>query len=444
MSSPAKKSTPVTLPSHSSTSTPDIHEGVTPRKLPLHLTDACVLKQRDLDDLSPTTATSPPPGFRATFASKLDDFQDQPIIPEGDSLEIGHTEEKGESLRTPKQSPQNGLTRKIAEEGTHYEQTMAEVKKETEVRAARERNGGLTTMASAKKLTRNQTFRLKKFGTVMPVSGGEDASKKVAEASHELRGPDTTSPDQELMRSISKNFNAKGRVKRLSTFKRVVHKVGKMKRMLGAMGLRTKDSQDDSNENQEDKHKRAWEALLNDHLEGADSQLRRYLRWQEDYRYFLKTQRDYDEVSSLSVRLSKRGTCRCPLSKQNCGPMDPYLYTVHCPRCSNLLPPFADQMVCMVTAIGQPDSVVAHRNAIGLEMEEERDMLMIQEVFIEQLDEDRQNIAEGRSVLGARRHHHHHGGSVHEGGGGRMSGGRASGGRASGGGRQGGGRASGR
>ncbi|GMH93535.1 hypothetical protein TL16_g12655 [Triparma laevis f. inornata] len=432
MSSPSqKKSTPVTLPSHSSTSTTStIPSGVTPRSLPLHLTDSCVLKQRDLDDLSPKTGVGQgsPPGFRS-YVSRLDDG-DQAVIPESESLELEHMEEKGKSLSytaklhsTPLSNGSNSNA-----SGTHYEQTMAEVKRETELKAEKERNAGLTTMQSAKKLTKNQSFRLKKFGTVMPVAGGEEISSGKSSGKIEIRSPDsTTSPDQELMRSISKAFPKK-RVERSNTLVRVAKKVGNLKKVLGAMGLKKKKEEGEEEDN-ENKHKRAWEKLLDDHLNGAESQLRRYLRWQEDYRYFLKTHKTYDELLQLTSALNKRGTCLCPLSKQSCGPMDPYLYTVHCGRCKEELAPFADQMVCMVKAIGQPDSVVAHRNAIGLEMEEERDMLAMQEVFIEQLDEDKQNIAEGRSVLGARRHHHHHGvGSVHEGGGGRMSGGRASGG----------------
>ena len=151
----------------------------------------------------------------------------------------------------------------------------------------------------------------------------------------------------------------------------------------------------------------AWQRLLDDHLPGAEAQLRRFLRWKEDYHYFLKKNKGFDERKILDRFLTKRGTCTCCLSKQFCGPMDPYEYTVHCQLCQNELPPFADQMVAMSHAIGEPDSIVAHRNALGLEIEEEREMLLVQEVFIEQIEYDRASIAEGRSVVGGRKHHVH-------------------------------------
>ena len=88
--------------------------------------------------------------------------------------------------------------------------------------------------------------------------------------------------------------------------------------------------------------------------------------------------------------------------------MDPYEYVVHCSRCKKDLPPFADQMHAMTDAIGEPDNSIAHRNALGLEVEEERDMLAAQEILIETMEDDRRSIAEGRSVYGAKKHHHGH------------------------------------
>lgn len=59
------------------------------------------------------------------------------------------------------------------------------------------------------------------------------------------------------------------------------------------------------------------------------------MRWKEDYHYFLRKNKGYDEKRILGSYLMKRGSCTCPLSKMSCGPMDPYEYTVHCRKCQN-------------------------------------------------------------------------------------------------------------
>ena len=148
-----------------------------------------------------------------------------------------------------------------------------------------------------------------------------------------------------------------------------------------------------------EKAAKLWQQMVWDHLPGSDSQLRRYARWKEDYSYFLRNHKGrvghpFDEAT-LCVILNKRGDCRCKLSVMDAGPLDPFEYEVHCSTCLKRLPPFADQMVAMSKAIdSDPHGTnMAHRNALGLELEEEREMLGLQMKEIEMIKEDRASVA---------------------------------------------------
>mmetsp|Transcript_20180 Transcript_20180/g.42257 ORF Transcript_20180/g.42257 Transcript_20180/m.42257 type:complete len:457 (+) Transcript_20180:220-1590(+) len=395
---------------------PSVHFELTPVNMPLHMTDSEVVKNRLLEKGG------------VELNHKEDDSR------EGEStmrkrtrkLSIGgarmvyQEEEKKEDRPAGK----SRLSWKDEEDAKKNMKDISSSPGSTGL-------GGLRTAGSVRRLTKNQSYRLEKYGTVLPVSGKEAKARTsvksgigvVKEDGEEESVESPTTQENKKLRLYSFKSQSSMREKNRQqqrkgsvigrTLSIAVKRVTVVANAMNFMGKRreTGDSarrHSDLRRAQEE----AWQKLLNDHLENSEPQLRRFLRWKEDYAYFLKKHhRGEDKFNehSLDPILMKRGKCTCPLSKQSCGAMDPYEYIVHCARCKEELPPFADQMVAMSTAIGEPDSHVAHRNALGLEVEEERDMLAAQEMYIEDFEEDRMSIAEGRSVFGGKlKTHRHH------------------------------------
>ena len=400
---------------------PSVQPELTPVNMPLHMTDADVVKNRLLQKggikVDETRALE---GTEAQAREMGSRRRSRKVSIGGVRMEYA-TEEKKEELSAGRNTSDNS-----EKDPNSSGQALAP--------------GVIRTAGSARRLTKNQSIRLKNFGTVLPVSANE--AKKLKRNSVANGAAGTINEDEELKIDEKSNSDSMGspsspetrnsKLLALHSFKsqrgslkggkqRNQSVIGKTfsfaaKRVSNIVNLLGKKGNRESNESrsslrraQED----AWEKLLNDHLENSVPQLRRYLRWKEDYAYFLKRKAGKFDERVLTPILMKRGKCRCLLSKQSCGPMDPFEYMVHCAKCKEELPPFADQMVAMSEAIGEPDNPIAHRNAFGLEQEEERDMLEAQEIMIETLEEDRMNIAEGRSVMHARKlhtHRSHHGG----------------------------------
>ena len=222
-------------------------------------------------------------------------------------------------------------------------------------------------------------------GSSLGVIGEDDVSSTntevgVAEPTNSLKSP----PKRE--RKSTRLANA---VRGVSALRKIgsIFSQGKQK---------TQDRE--SEETLKARRQNVWDQLCGDHLPGAEPQLRRFLRWKDDYAYFLKTEKKGFNQKTLTLLLTKRGDCRCALNGQNCGPLDPYEYDVLCKECDKLLPPFADQMVAMDVAIGQPNSSRAHKNVLALELEEETALLQVQHLR----GDDRDDVDVGSPRKGGR------------------------------------------
>ncbi|GMI05564.1 hypothetical protein TrRE_jg4813 [Triparma retinervis] len=404
---------------------PSVQPELTPVNMPLHMTDAEVVKHRLLEKgLAKFDETRPVVGVAREGSRR----RSRKLSIGGVRMDYDVEEKKEDSSVGRNSSDNSEKDPKKVEERSPLP------------------SGVIRTVGSARRLTKNQSTRLAKFGTVLPVSGKEAKEmmrKSLTKPKNGVggvtikEGEEMDMQEEESMdgQSVASSQSPmspdrSSKLLTLNSFKsqrsfgatkkqRNQTVIGKTfsfaaRRVTNIVGLLGKKGNNHAGERRESALRKAqedaWEKLLNDHLENSVPQLRRYLRWKEDYAYFMKRKEGKFDERVLSPILMKRGKCLCPLSKQSCGPMDPYEYTVHCVRCKEELPPFSDQMVAMSNAIGEPDNVIAHRNAFGLEQEEERDMLAAQEVYIEALEDDRMSIAEGRSVMHARKlHTHRHG-----------------------------------
>jgi hypothetical protein len=188
-----------------------------------------------------------------------------------------------------------------------------------------------------------------------------------------------------------------------SSFKRKTTMVMGLKKVASLFSVKKKKTPGEKTmliTDRQNKQAKQWQQMVWDHLPGAEPQLKRFQRWKEDYDYFLKRHEDFDEMEEKNSKLlRKRGECKCRLSDQDAGPLDPWEYEVHCGMCMKRLPPFADQMVAMARAIeSDPKGLaMAHRNALALEAEEEKNLLTKQIALIQKIDDERTSIRESGS-----------------------------------------------